>query len=72
VWGIVLNAIADGEPTTQARIGIGVPAAAMALVFSRFEPPGPAPQRRRGRGMYRRRDDRRYIGIRRLPEIDKS
>jgi hypothetical protein len=43
VWGIVLNAIADGEPTTQARIGIGVPAAAMALVF----PGSNLPARRR-------------------------
>jgi hypothetical protein len=33
VWGIVLNAIADGEPASQARIGVGVPPEAMALVF---------------------------------------
>ncbi len=33
VWGLVLNAIADGEASSQVRIGIGVPADAMALVF---------------------------------------
>lgn len=33
VWGIVLNAIDDGGATTQARIGIGVPPEAVALLF---------------------------------------
>ena len=44
VWGLVLNAIAEGEPTSQARIGIGVPAEAMALVF----PGANLPAKRRG------------------------
>lgn len=33
VWGIVLNAIEDGGATTQARVGIGVPTEAVALLF---------------------------------------
>jgi hypothetical protein len=33
VWGIVLNATEDGGATTQARIGIGVPPEAVALLF---------------------------------------
>ena len=33
VWGIVLNAVAEGEEPLQARIGIGVPAAAVPLLF---------------------------------------
>jgi hypothetical protein len=33
VWGIVLNAVDDGGATVQARIGIGVPGEAVALLF---------------------------------------
>lgn len=33
VWGIVLNAIEDGGATSQARVGIGVPPDAVALLF---------------------------------------
>lgn len=44
VWGIVLNAIVEGEPASQARIGIGVPAEAVALVF----PGANLPAKRRG------------------------
>lgn len=33
VWGIVLNAVAEGEETVQARIGLGVPAEAVPLLF---------------------------------------
>lgn len=44
MWGIVLNAIVEGEPASQARIGIGVPAEAVALVF----PGANLPAKRRG------------------------
>lgn len=33
VWGIVLNAVSEGGETIQARIGIGVPSEAVALLF---------------------------------------
>lgn len=33
VWGIVLNAVAEGGDTIQARIGIGVPSEAVPLLF---------------------------------------
>ena len=42
-WGIVLNAVAEGEDTVQARVGIGVPAEAVPLLF----PGADLPARRR-------------------------
>jgi hypothetical protein len=33
VWGFVLNTMVEGESPTQARVGMGVPAEATALLF---------------------------------------
>lgn len=33
VWGIVLNAVSEGEDPIQARIGIGVPPEAVSLLY---------------------------------------